>query len=196
MRYLRFLTITLSILLMVIITNEMVYSQKKTINTYILDGTDAYNATLLNGTTLYDFKSFAISEQDHKTTNGHTLKICNKQNNKSYTLGIEQGVYFLGLMGNYILINKGTGNIRKLIVYNILTKEVVFQNSYFDNIKIQDNSLIFKDRVEIEDESLKPGCPQNLLDIGYGIGYSEKLIYHIDKQRLERTGIYKCHYFE
>jgi hypothetical protein len=45
-------------------------------------------------------------------------------------------------------------------------------------------------------ESEKPECPQELIDIGYGIDYVEKLIYDIDKGKMKRTGEYQCWYFE
>jgi len=196
MKNLRLITKYFYLLLFVILTNGVTYSQEKKINTFILNGSDTCEITILNDSTLYDYMSFLITEQVHKTTNGHTLKVLNKKDNRFYKIGIEHGVYFLGLIGDYMLIDIGTSNIRTLNIYHILTKDIVFQNRYFDNIEINNSNLIFLDKVDIQDETLKPNCPQNLLDIGYGIGYSEKLVYHIRDLKLKRTGIYKCHYFE
>jgi len=159
-------------------------------------GTDAYELTAHTESPVYTYPSFQITTVPHKETNGYVITIKNIENESAFTIGEEWGLYFQGLIGHYMIIDEGTGTMRDLSVYDLQEQKVVFKNGYVGSLEMIEGKIHFLDQVQLQKESEKPECPQELIDIGYGIGYVEKLIYDIDKGKKNRTGEYQCWYFE
>ena len=159
-------------------------------------GTDKYELTAHEETLIYNYPSYQITTVPHKETNGFVITIKNVKSGSSFAFGEEWGLYFQGLIGHYMIIDEGTGSIRNLSVHNLQEQKVVFKNGYVGSFEIIKRNIHFLDQVQLKKESEKPKCPQELIDIGYGIGYVEKLIYDIDKGKMKRTGEYQCWYFE
>ena len=159
-------------------------------------GTDVYELTGHTESPVYTYPSFQITTVPHKETNGYVITIKNIENESAFTIGEEWGLYFQGLIGHYMIIDEGTGNMRDLSVYDLQEQKMVFRNGYVGSLEVIEGKIHFLDQVQIKKESEKPECPQELIDIGYGIGYVEKLIYDIDKGKMKRTGEYQCWYFE
>ena len=159
-------------------------------------GTDVYELTAHTESPVYTYPSFQITTVPHKETNGYVITIKNIENESAFTIGEEWGLYFQGLIGHYMIIDEGTGTMRDLSVYDLQEQKVVFKNGYVGSLEVIEGKIHFLDQVQLQKESEKPECPQELIDIGYGIGYVEKLIYDIDKDKLKRTGEYQCWYFE
>lgn len=159
-------------------------------------GTDVYELTAHTESPVYTYPSFQITTVPHKETNGYVITIGNIENESAFTIGEEWGLYFQGLIGHYMIIDEGTGTMRDLSVYDLQEQKVVFKNGYVGSLEVIEGKIHFLDQVQLKKESEKPECPQELIDIGYGIGYVEKLIYDIDKGKMKRTGEYQCWYFE
>ncbi|MDB4344253.1 hypothetical protein OAA35_00060 [bacterium] len=159
-------------------------------------GTDLYELTAHTESPVYTYPSFQITTVPHEETNGYVITIKNVKSDLSFTIGEEWGLYFQGLIGHYMIIDEGTGTMRDLSVYDLQEQKVVFKNGYVGSLEMIKGKIHFLDQVQIEKESEKPECPQEIIDIGYGIGYVEKLIYDIEKGKMKRTGEYQCWYFE
>ena len=144
----------------------------------------------------YDNTSYEIITTAHKETNGYVITIGNIENESAFTIGEEWGLYFQGLIGHYMIIDEGTGTMRDLSVYDLQEQKVVFKNGYVGSLEVIEGKIHFLDQVQLQKESEKPECPQELIDIGYGIGYVEKLSYEITQKKLNRSGKYLCWYFE
>ena len=166
------------------------------LNGNTLMNTDLYELTNNEGSKVYNYNAYKITTTVHKETNGSIIAIYNKENDSSFTIGEEWGLYFQGLIGNYVIIDEGTGNMRDLSVYDIQQQKMVFRNGYVGSLEIIEREIHFFDQVQINKETEKPECPQELIDIGYGIGYVEKLSYEITQKKLNRSGKYLCWYFE
>lgn len=159
-------------------------------------GTDDYELTINEKSAVYTYDSYQITTVPHKETNGYVITIGNIEKESSFTIGEEWGLYFQGLIGHYMIIDEGTGTMRDLSVYDLQEQKMVFRNGYVGSLKVQEGKIHFLDQVQLQKESEKPECPQELIDLGYGIGYVEKLVYDIDKGKMKRTGEYQCWYFE
>ncbi|MDG1840858.1 MAG: hypothetical protein P8I93_00770 [Crocinitomicaceae bacterium] len=144
----------------------------------------------------YDNTSYEIITTAHKETNGYVITIGNIEKESAFTIGEEWGLYFQGLIGHYMIIDEGTGTMRDLSVYDLQEQKVVFKTGYVGSLEVIEGKIHFLDQVQLQKESEKPECPQELIDIGYGIGYVEKMIYNLNKKSLIKTGVYECYYFE
>ncbi|MBM77693.1 MAG: hypothetical protein CL846_04365 [Crocinitomicaceae bacterium] len=158
--------------------------------------TDLYELTINEENKIYDYQSYQITTTTHKETNGHVITIVNVKDQSTFTIGEDWGRYFKGLIDNYMIIDQGTGQMRDLTIYDLSNQKIIFENGYVDELKVVNNQIHFFNQVEIKKEANKPKCPQRLIDIGYGIGYVEKLIYDMDKNKLYRTKKFECKYFE
>lgn len=132
---------------------------------------------------------------DKRDDVGSIINVYDKLNHTSFTID-DGAIYFEELIDNYMILDEGTGPDRTMIIYDLKNQNIVFESGYFDVLEFNDSKIEFKDQVELTNEQAKPDCPQELLDIGYGIGYSEKLIFDLTTLKLERTGIYECQYFQ
>jgi len=132
----------------------------------------------------------------HKITStpnemGEIFTIFNKQNKTSFTT--EYLSYFVGVYGNYMLTEDGSGPDRDLTIYDLNSQKIIFEHSYMGHLVILKNKINFKSVVTIENESDKPECPQKLIDYD-GLCYLEELIYDLNKNKFIRTGQYECVY--
>jgi len=133
---------------------------------------------------------------------GSIIKVYDKQKtskdpNQSKIYGGAEA-YFVDIVENLMILDYGSGPDRSFEVYDLQSQEAVIGGDYNDEegVTIKNSKIYFSQKVEIINERDKPECPQHLIDIGYGLGYIEKLIYNTNKGKLERTGIFKCRYFQ
>lgn len=144
---------------------------------------------------VYDYELYKVTLTDKRDDVGSIINVYDKLNHTSFTID-DGAIYFEELIDNYMILDEGTGPARTMIIYDLKNQNIVFESGYFDVLEFNDSKIEFKDQVELTNEQAKPDCPQELLDIGYGIGYSEKLIFDLTTLKLERTGIYECQYFQ
>ena len=144
---------------------------------------------------IYDFKLYKVTSSDKMEDVGSIITVYDKLNHSSFTID-DGAIYFEDLIDHHMILDEGTGPDRTMIIYDLKNQNIVFESGYYGVLKFNDSKIEFKDQVELTNEQVKPECPQELLDIGYGIGYSEKLIFDLTNLKLERTGIYECQYFQ
>jgi len=144
---------------------------------------------------IYDYELYKVTSSDKWGEVGSIITVYDKLNHSSFTID-DGAIYFEALIDHYVILDEGTGPDRIMIIYDLKNQNIVFESGYCGVLEFNDSKIEFKDQVEISNEQAKPECPQELLDIGYGIGYSEKLIFDLTTLKLERTGIYECQYFQ
>lgn len=159
-------------------------------------GTNHYELTITEQSSVYDYELYEITISNHKEALGEVITVVNKGNESSFKIEDNWAIYFQGLIDHYMIIDQGSGTIRNLKIYDLEKKEIIFKNQYVETLKVTNGNVHFLDQVQIKNEVKKPECPQKLIDIGYGIGYVEELIYDVNKNKLYRSGQYQCWYFE
>ena len=151
-----------------------------------------------NKSMIYNYSSYKVIVNDNIDAVGENIQVYNNQNIEFLNLGINMSYYFLGIVGDFLILDSGTGSVRGVHVIDLISSKEIFNGTnYGSGVQILDSKLIFYDKVEIINEKDKPECSQDLINIGIEfLGYSEKLIYDLSNRELQRTGIYKCQYFE
>jgi hypothetical protein len=144
---------------------------------------------------IYDYELYKVTLSDKRDDVGSIINVYDKLNHSSFTID-DGAIYFMELIDHYMILDEGTGPDRGMIIYDLKNQNIVCERGYCDVLEFNDSKIEFKNQVQLTNEQAKPDCPQELLDIGYGIGYSEKLIFDLTTLKLERTGIYECQYFQ
>ena len=111
---------------------------------------------------------------------------------------------FLGLVGDYmIIIDDGMSipNVNPFSVFDLKNRKYVFYGNYIAYFEIVNSKIEFYDiAVSSSEKFTKPKCSSELAELHKqyprSIGYIEKKIYDIVTQKLERTGVYECAYFQ
>ena len=114
----------------------------------------------------------------------------------------------IAIIQDYMIIKQGgMGDPGEdmFLVFDLKNQKYVFAGTtYYYEYKIVNSKIEFYEVIHLNYEEsqkfTKPKCSSELdaLSKQYpgSIGYVEKLIYDIATQQLERTGIYKCAYFQ
>ena len=168
------------------------------IDFYKYPGTDSCNVSIDNKSMIYDYSSYQVVVNDNIDAVGENIQVYNNQDIEFLNLGKGMSYYFIGIVGDLLILDSGTGSVRGIHIIDLISSKEIFTGTDFgEGFKILDSKLIFYDKVENINEEDKPECSQELINIGVEfLGYSEKLIYDLTKKQLLRTGIYKCQYFE
>ena len=168
------------------------------IDFYEYPGTDSCDISIDNKSIIYDYYNYKVIVQNNIDNVGEKIQVYNHQDFQILNLGLGMSYYFLGIVGDFLILDSGTGSVRGVHVVDLINgKEIFSGTNYGPDLEILDDKLIFYDKVEFVKEKDKPECPQHLIDIGFEfLGYSEKLIYDLTKKEMFRTDIYKCQYFE
>ena len=102
-----------------------------------------------------------------------------------------------------IIIDGGmsTPEVNPFRIFDLKNRKYVFYGNTINDYKIVNSKIEFYEiAVSSSGKFTKPKCSSELdeLEKQYprSIGYIEKLIYDIITQKLERTGVYECAYFQ
>jgi len=168
------------------------------IDFYKYPGTDSCNVSIDNKSMIYDYSSYQVVVNDNIDAVGENIQVYNNQDIEFLNLGKGMSYYFIGIVGDLLILDSGNGSVRGIHIIDLISSKEIFTGTDFgEGFKILDSKLIFYDKVENINEEDKPECSQELINIGVEfLGYSEKLIYDLTNKKLLRTGIYKCQYFE
>ena len=168
------------------------------IDFYTYPGTDSCNVSIDDKSMIYDYSSYKVIVNDNIDDVGENIQVYNSQDVEFLNLCSGKSFYFVGIVGDFLILDSGTGSVRGVHVIDLVSSKEIFTGTDFGGgVKILDSKLIFYDKVENINEKDKPECSQDLINIGVEfLGYSEKLIYDLNKKDIFRTGIYKCQYFE
>ncbi len=166
----------------------------KNTSTLIIGSDPCQYINYRNDSVIYIYKDYKIRSKPMQSSNGNLIKVYDK---KSQLLFRVIDGFFMGIKDKCMIIDEGTGSLRDLKIYDIKKSEIVFENSYVNELKLINGNLHYSTKVELDEESKKPECPKELLELGEeSIGYIEKHIYDFKKRSLNKTGQYSCQYFE
>ena len=176
------------------------------IDFYKYPGTDSCSVSIDNKSMIYDYFYYKVIVNDNIDTTkdgiyrdvGEKIQVYNNQDIIFQNLGKKMAYYFIGIVGDLLILDSGTGPGRGIHIIDLISRKEIFTgNDAGNGVKISDSKLIFYEKVENINEEVKPECSQELINIGVEfLGYSEKLIYDLTKKELLRTGTYKCQYFQ
>ena len=188
-------------------------SKDKDVNNF--PGTDSCYISTEGGSKIYNYDSYQITTTDlgyitgYADVFGEQIKIFYKDGESSeLTIGNNEEILFGGVIQDYMIIKQGgMGDPGEdmFLVFDLKNQKYVFAGTtYYYEYKIVNSKIEFYEVIHLNYEEsqkfTKPKCSSELdaLSKQYpgSIGYVEKLIYDIATQQLERTGIYKCAYFQ
>ena len=189
-------------------------------------GTDFYTLTIEGESKIYDYDSYQIVTTDLNYFPGYPpelvgeqIKIYSKDDESiEFTIGDNNNeVFFGGIVQGFMIVKDGGMNSPEdngFGVFDLQNQKYVFRRSSY-SFKIVNSKIEFyyvvqhphysyqKGTQAYEDANKKfdkPKCSEEIEKLGKeypgSIGYIEKLIYDITKQKLERTGLYECAYFQ
>ena len=188
-------------------------------------GTDFYTLTIEGKSEIYDYDSYKIITTDLSYVTGYPelvgeqIKIYSKDDESiEFTIGDNNNeVFFGGIVQGFMIVEDGgmsSPEDNGFGVFDLQNQKYVFRRSSY-SFKIVNSKIEFYDVVQhphysyqkgtqaYEDANKKfdkPKCSEEIEKLGKeypgSIGYIEKFIYDITKQKLERTGIYECTYFQ
>ena len=146
---------------------------------------------------LYDYGKYIIKQTEIGYPDGYEnwFTVYNRVTQNKYVLDPkDEHHFFEGIINDLIIIDFGTGNSRSFLLYDANTGKLVFEDGYYNEIKIEGDKLIYEDIVTLTEEQ-KPECPQKIIDLG-SYGYVEKYIYNTKTKVFNATGFYRCSYME
>ena len=181
-------------------------------------GTDSYTLSNEGESKIYNYDSYQITTTDLRYVTGfEEIKGRNQDNlgdqikifykdGKSIELeiGNNEEILFRGLVHDYMIIIDGgmsTPEVNPFRIFDLKNRKYVFYGNTYNDYKIVNSKIEFYEiAVSSSGKFTKPKCSSELdeLEKQYpgSIGYIEKLIYDIVTQKLERTGVYECAYFQ
>ena len=182
----------------------------------VQSGTDFYTLTIEGNSKIYDYNSYKIITTDYRHITGYPdsmgeqIKIYSKDDESvEFTVGDEMDEFlFRGIVQGFMILRYGgmsAGEGDWFYVFDLQNQKIVF-DGYSSGYQILNSKIEFYQVVDSPHNSYyakrygkftKPKCSEKLRnEHPESIGYVEKFIYDITKQQLERTGIYKCAYFQ
>ena len=183
----------------------------------VKSGTDFYTLTIEGNSKIYDYNSYKIITTDYSHITGYPdsmgeqIKIYSKDDESvEFTVGDEMDEFlFRGIVQGFMILRYGgmsapPGNW--FYVFDLQNQKIVFDG--FDNsgYQILNSKIEFYQVIDSPNNSYyaerygkftKPKCSEKIRGVHpESIGYTEKFIYDIATQQLERTGVYDCAYFQ
>jgi len=141
----------------------------------------------------YPTYSVSLKNQPYKVGERITVTYC-----YDTILSIEGGpIYFYGIYENFLFIDKGTGSIRDLMIYNLSSQNFIFNTRLTDPPILKEDSIVFYYPIPVSKSypSFYPKCHDSITKNNL-FGYSEKRIFILSESQLVKTEVYKCGYRE
>lgn len=100
--------------------------------------------------------------------------------------------YFLGLEGDVLLLDEGTGPLRRLVAYDLRQHQPLYEGTYGEPVQMQDGMLVFFE--EIDTTGVTAACPdaEAWTASGLSVAYEERVRLDLDTGTLSRTGDIRC----
>ena len=196
MKKISVLTVVLSLAAGILFFKGGVYADSLLETEPLIKGADDCTVIKSSDSAAFRYKDFDVQVSPHEESNGYRIKVYSRKTGKTLTYGKEYGGFFQGIFNDCIIIDYGTGQIREVRIFNLQTGKQLFRHIYVGELKLSGKRLCFKDKVTIREKNRRPSCPKELEGLEYGIGYTEKMYFDMQKKTLVRTGNYECTYFE
>jgi hypothetical protein len=137
----------------------------------------------------------------YKTTSDQNIECTYTVGDTDFEIGIEWAEYYLGLTGDFLLLDSGTGPPpRGLIIYDLAKRKKVFTDSYdlfydrpsFTPLIIQDASLIYWSPKD--EEVTAQNCPEKAEYESGGLGtiIEAKVELYLSTLSKQELGEYRC----
>ena len=184
----------------------------------VKSGTDFYTLTIEGNSKIYDYNSYKIITTDYSHITGYPdsmgeqIKIYSKDDESvEFTIGDENNeVLFGGIVQGFMIIEDGSMFVGPewFSVYDLQNQKIVFDGAHYypAGYQILNSKIEFYQVIDSPNNSYyakrygkftKPKCSEKIRGVHpESIGYTEKFIYDIATQQLERTGVYDCAYFQ
>jgi hypothetical protein len=136
--------------------------------------------------TIYHYKNYYISTVSNDGEIGEEIVIYyhNSGSGFSYNKFCNCGAaYFSGIFNDHLIIDEGTSATRGLSVFNLITKTIVLNATYINEMDIQNNEIKFLGVVN--------GHQSNTIHCQEGELYEEFVFNLLDKS-LKKTGKFDC----
>ncbi len=182
-------------------------------------GTDSYTLSNEGKSTIYDYNSYKIITTDYSHITGYPdsmgeqIKIYSKDDESvEFTVGDEMDQFlFHGIVQGYMILHYGGMSVGsdEFYVFDLQNQKIVFEDSFYGGWQIVNSKIEFYEVIDDPNHSnyaerygkfTKPKCSEKLEKLRNeypeSIGYIEKVIFDLSNLKLERTGIYKCAYFQ
>ncbi|NOQ26137.1 MAG: hypothetical protein GQ564_12300 [Bacteroidales bacterium] len=192
-------------LILIIISLQIIFAQssqenkidgKRTEAEYrklgLLDNTDNFSFTKSLDTTILMYKSFTVKKRIIETSE----EILIYRSNKRIYLRDNLSYYFLGIVNDrFAIFDEGTSNTRGLMIFDLHEEKELINIVYISDLVLENNTILFKSEVKINDEKLKPNCPPDIEVLSNKI-YLEEQYFDFQKLEIIYTGKYICSFME
>ncbi len=180
----------LSIISMVAIPSKTLSGQQR-----LLAGSDKYKSKLYLDSAILLYKRYTIIVKKHNDSPGEDITVITKASKKCSIIDIPEAYsaqYFSGLKQNKVVIDAGTGNLRRNFIYD-LKKDRLVDSIYhvLGAIKICNQRLYYL--AMMSDSRIKkmnlPVCSNPGMELS---GYVEYAYYNFITRKTRPTGKYEC----
>jgi len=174
------------------------FSQNHSTKVYVMNGSDPFLKNICGLTSnRIEYPDYQIILKEKKNSTGEKITVISNKS-KDTIITIDAGpIYFYGVYKKFLFIDKGTGSIRKLIIFNLKDRKFIDTLQYENSPKVQSDSIIYDFPFPLTKEILEKfnNCPDSIKKLGL-YGYSEKRIYDLHSLQSIKTGVIKCEYRE
>lgn len=160
----------------------------------LANGTDAYQTDRSGDTTIYVYPDIQVKVVEKYEEPGENIFLINSSGIEN--IDVETG-YFLGKVGKYLLIDRGTSTVRNLDVYELSNLEIVHSGISYREVNVSNGKVYYKTKIELDDDKEKPECSSELKNMGEDLlGYLQTVYFDLDSLNLVETTQVECAYFE
>lgn len=141
------------------------------------------------------YAGYTVTTRSRQEAPGEVIAIIHHTTKIQTTLEIKEAEgaqYFVGMVGKYVLIDIGTGNIRKLAVYDLSAQSVAtLLNDIVNDAFIRDKQLNYTVLLTTDNAtgSKLPPCSGTTLEMS---GYTELMRYNFKTRKSISTQTYDC----
>ena len=133
-----------------------------------------------------------------RATSTNTNVGCKAKNALLFTIKNPDANYFIGLSGNFLFIDSGTGaDVRGLEIYNLTTHKSIFSSDYHDSVKLLQDRFVMFDKIS-EKKGLIKNCKQaaEIKRNGSIPGWVQNTKLDLQTMKAMSIGVLRCYAME
>jgi hypothetical protein len=146
---------------------------------------------------LLEYPDYNVIIKGNRLGCGEKITIINYKYHDTL-ISIQAGpIYFYGIYKNYLFIDKGTGHIRDLMIFNLQGQNFIFSSRYENPPILKSDSIFYEYPFTHSREIIDfiPECPDSVKKFNQ-YGYSEDRVFILGSRKSINTGKIKCEYRE
>lgn len=162
---------------------------------HLVTGSDSYQTERIGDTTIYIFSDMRVSVVEKYDEPGEYIQITSGK--KNFVID-EEAAYFLGKVGQYLLIDAGTSTVRNISIIRSEDQEKIHTGISYRDVYVELQKVYYKTKIELAEEDNKPECSSELKSLGTEeqLGYLQTVYFDLDSLQLQQTNQIECAYFE